>query len=159
MTTRPLIKEVFALPGHQVPFASPDDRLEGLVDEKTAAIFTETITNPLSDVPDLNRLASVARANRVPLVVDSTIATPANCRPLEHGADYVIHSTTKLLNGRNDHGGGAVIVRDPARARMLADSQAVLDDRMSSWKGITALRGRISTRLHRTAAIPSRSGS
>jgi O-acetylhomoserine (thiol)-lyase len=107
------------------------DRLEGLVGGETAAIFTETITNPLSDVPDLDVLARVARAHGVPLVVDNTIATPANCRPFEHGADYVIHSTTKFLNGRNDHGGGVVIVRDPAAARMLAESQALLDDSMS----------------------------
>ncbi len=107
------------------------DALDRRVTDQTAAIFTETITNPLSDVPDLDALARVAKARGVPLVVDNTIATPANCRPFEHGADYVIHSTTKYLNGRNDHGGGVVIVRDEARARLLADSQALLDDGMS----------------------------
>jgi cystathionine beta-lyase/cystathionine gamma-synthase len=107
------------------------DRLDRVVGEQTAAIFTETVTNPLSDVPDLDVLARVAHAHGVPLVVDNTIATPANCRPFEHGADYVIHSTTKFLNGRNDHGGGAAIVRDPASARLLEDSRAALDDEMS----------------------------
>ena len=107
------------------------DSLDGCVGDQTAAILTETITNPLSDVPDLAVLSRVARARGVPLVVDNTIATPENCRPLDMGADYVIHSTTKYLNGRNDHGGGAVIVRDPAAAGVLADYQALLNDRMS----------------------------
>ncbi len=106
------------------------DELDGLVDDHTAAILTETITNPLSDVPDLDLLSRAARAHGVPLVVDNTIATPANCRPFDFGADFVIHSTTKYLNGRNDHGGGAVIVRDASRAEVLADCQAILDDRM-----------------------------
>jgi cystathionine gamma-lyase len=107
------------------------DRLGGLVGDQTAAILTETITNPLSDVPDIGVLSRVARAHGVPLVVDNTIATPENCRPFELGADFVIHSTTKYLNGRNDHGGGAVIVREAQWARLLSDCQAVLNDRMS----------------------------
>jgi cystathionine gamma-lyase len=107
------------------------DRLGGLVGDQTAAILTETITNPLSDVPDIEVLSRVARAHGVPLVVDNTIATPENCRPFELGADFVIHSTTKYLNGRNDHGGGAVIVREAKWARLLSDCQAVLNDRMS----------------------------
>ncbi|MGO9308567.1 MAG: PLP-dependent transferase [Spirochaetia bacterium] len=115
------------------PFLGVDemDRLDGLLDAQTAAILTEAITNPLSDVPDLELLSRAARAHGVPLVVDNTMATPVNCRPFDFGADYVIHSTTKYLNGRNDHGGGAVIVRDPARVEALARSQARLDDRMS----------------------------
>jgi cystathionine beta-lyase/cystathionine gamma-synthase len=107
------------------------DALDDLVSDQTAAIFTETITNPLSDVPDLDVLSRVARSRGVPLVVDNTIATPANCRPFEFGADYVIHSTTKFLNGRNDHAGGAVIVRKDSLARPLAALQALLDDQMS----------------------------
>jgi cystathionine beta-lyase/cystathionine gamma-synthase len=107
------------------------DALDGLVTEDTAAILTETITNPLSDVPDLEVLSRVARAHGVPLVVDNTIATPANCHPFDFGADYVIHSTTKYLNGRNDHGGGVVIVREPLLARQLSDSQSLLNDEMS----------------------------
>ena len=106
------------------------DALDGCVGGQTALILTETITNPLSDVPDLEVLSRVARARGVPLVVDNTLATPENCRPLDFGADYVIHSTTKYLNGRNDHGGGAVIVRDPQSARLLADCQARMHDRM-----------------------------
>ena len=107
------------------------DRLDGLVGDQTAAILTESITNPLSDVPDIEVLSRVARARGVPLVVDNTLATPENCHPFSLGADFVIHSTTKYLNGRNDHAGGAVIVRDARWARLLSDCQAVLNDRMS----------------------------
>ncbi len=107
------------------------ERLDDLAGNQTAAILTETITNPLSDVPDLEVLSRIARARGIPLVVDNTFATPENCRPFELGADYVIHSTTKYLNGRNDHAGGAVIVRDAERARVLADNQDLLNDRMS----------------------------
>jgi len=116
------------------------DRLGGLVGDQTAAILTETITNPLSDVPDIEVLSRVARACGVPLVVDNTIATPENCRPFELGADFVIHSTTKYLNGRNDHGGGAVIVREAQWARLLSDCQAVLNDRMSPGEAETLER-------------------
>jgi cystathionine beta-lyase/cystathionine gamma-synthase len=113
------------------------DLLEGRINENTAAILTETITNPLSDVPDLDLLSRVARAHGVPFVVDNTIATPVNCRPFEHGADYVIHSTTKYLNGQNDHGGGAVIVRDSSAAEELAGYQVLLDDQMSCLEAAT----------------------
>jgi len=107
------------------------ERLGDAVGSETAAILTETITNPLSDVPDLRLLSRVAHDRGVPLIVDNTIATPINCRPFEIGADYVIHSTTKYLNGTNDHGGGAVIVRDERRARELAERQMLMRDHMS----------------------------
>jgi cystathionine beta-lyase/cystathionine gamma-synthase len=107
------------------------DALEGMVGNRTSAILTETITNPLSDVPDLAVLSRIAHEHGLPLVVDNTIATPYNCRPFEFGADFVIHSTTKFLNGRNDHAGGAVIVRQESFAGSLAACQALLDDQMS----------------------------
>jgi cystathionine beta-lyase/cystathionine gamma-synthase len=126
-------------------------RLDGVTGDQTAAILTETITNPLSDVPDIEVLSRVARAHGVPLVVDNTIATPENCRPFELGADFVIHSTTKYLNGRNDHGGGAVIVRDAQWARLLSDCQAILNDRMSPLEAGTLERnlGSLSERMCR----------
>jgi cystathionine beta-lyase/cystathionine gamma-synthase len=138
------------------------DSLDGLVGDQTAAILTETITNPLSDVPDLAVLSRAARSRGVPLVVDNTIATPENCRPLEMGADYVIHSTTKYLNGRNDHGGGAVIVRSPGAADLLRGYQDLLNDRMSPLdaavleKNLDSLRermGRFNENAGRVAAF------
>ncbi|MGD0726974.1 MAG: PLP-dependent transferase [Spirochaetia bacterium] len=120
------------------------DRLDALVTDQTAAILTETITNPLSDVPDLALLSGVARAHGIPLVVDNTIATPENCHPFDLGADYVVHSTTKYLNGRNDHAGGAVIVRDAQAARLLADCQGLLNDQMSP-REAEALEGNLGS--------------
>jgi cystathionine beta-lyase/cystathionine gamma-synthase len=113
------------------------ESLEGLMNDQTAAILTETITNPLSDVPDLETLASVAKAHGVPLIVDNTIATPANCNPFDFGADFVIHSTTKYLNGQNDHAGGAVIVKGRGLAEKLGDYQALLNDQMSPLEAAT----------------------
>ena len=74
------------------------DELESLhkvINEKTAMIVTETITNPLLEVPDLERVGEIASAHGVPFVVDNTVASPVNCQPLDYDADYVIHSTTK----------------------------------------------------------------
>ena len=77
--------------------------------QTTRAIFVESPVNPTCRVLDLSSLANLAKAEGVALVVDSTFASPINFRPLEHGADVVIHSTTKYLNGHHDVLGGAVI--------------------------------------------------
>ena len=115
------------------PFLGVDqmDRLEGAMTAQTAAILTESIMNPLNDVPDIPRIAETARRFGVPLIVDNTIATPRNCRPLDLGADIVVHSTTKFLNGKNNHGGGAVIVRDQQISRLLEHRQEELKNGMS----------------------------
>ncbi|MDP6466053.1 MAG: PLP-dependent transferase, partial [SAR324 cluster bacterium] len=90
---------------------SETGKLEKLIDERTSCIFTETITNPLQQTPDLVALKRISADNNVPLVIDNTLATPLNCRPLDWGADFVIHSTSKYLSGSNDHGGGVVMIR------------------------------------------------
>lgn len=77
--------------------------------QNTRAIFVESPVNPTCRVLDLSSLANLAKSEGVALVVDSTFASPINFRPLEHGADVVIHSTTKYLNGHHDVLGGAVI--------------------------------------------------
>ena len=76
--------------------------------KSTRAIFVETPTNPVARVLDLEPLANLCRANGMALIVDSTFASPVNFRPLEHGADIVIHSATKYLNGHSDVIAGAV---------------------------------------------------
>ncbi|TFI17488.1 O-acetylhomoserine aminocarboxypropyltransferase/cysteine synthase, partial [Micrococcus endophyticus] len=75
----------------------------------TRAFFLEAITNPLATLPDLPALADPAHAAGVPVVVDSTLATPALYRPLEHGADVVVHSATKFLGGHGAVLGGAIV--------------------------------------------------
>jgi len=117
------------------------DQLPGAVTGQTAAILTETITNPLNDVPDIPLLARVAKDWGVALVVDNTIATPLLCRPLSLGADIVVHSTTKFLNGRNNHGGGALIVTRPEHSQGLAGLRARWNDGMSPLEAAALEKG------------------
>ncbi|MED5240903.1 MAG: PLP-dependent transferase [SAR324 cluster bacterium] len=99
------------------------DRLAEVLTKDTAMVITETITNPLCGVPDLERIGKLANAQGVPFVVDNTLASPVNCQPVDWGADYVIHSTTKYLSGTNDHAGGAVLVKCPEKAKGLKKFQ------------------------------------
>lgn len=81
---------------------------------ETALVWAETLANPTMSVADLPALAAVAHAAGVPLVVDSTFATPAVCRPLAYGADLVVHSATKYIGGHSDVTGGVVVGRPEA---------------------------------------------
>lgn len=99
------------------------ERLPEVLTDSTAMVITETITNPLCGVPDLERIGKLVKAQGVPFVVDNTLASPENCQPIDWGADYVIHSTTKYLNGTNDHAGGAVLVKCAENAIALKKFQ------------------------------------
>jgi methionine-gamma-lyase len=81
----------------------------------TRAVYAETIANPTMTVADLPALAGAGAAAGVPLVVDNTVASPYLCRPLEHGADIVVHSATKYLGGHSDVVGGLALFADPQR--------------------------------------------
>ena len=85
------------------------DAIENAINSKTRFVYLETIGNPKMDIPDLSRAAGIAHRNDIPLVVDNTMATPYLCRPLELGADIVIHSTTKYLAGHGAAAGGVII--------------------------------------------------
>ena len=80
-----------------------------MADEHTRAIFCESIANPGGYVTDIPALAAVAKRIGVPLIVDNTSATPYLCRPIEQGADLVVHSTTKYLTGNGTVIGGALV--------------------------------------------------
>lgn len=97
--------------GIDVRFASHDDfeGLAALIDDKTKLVFCESIGNPAGNVVDIQRLADVAHAAGVPLVVDNTVATPVLCRPFEHGADIIVHSLTKYIGGHGTTVGGIII--------------------------------------------------
>ncbi|HEX8989398.1 MAG TPA: bifunctional O-acetylhomoserine aminocarboxypropyltransferase/cysteine synthase [Rhodocyclaceae bacterium] len=82
---------------------------EKLIDEKTKAIYAETIGNPLGNITDIEKLAEIAHRRGVPLIVDNTVATPYLLRPIEHGADIVVHSLTKYLGGHGTSIGGAIV--------------------------------------------------
>ncbi|MFC4562863.1 trans-sulfuration enzyme family protein [Nocardiopsis mangrovi] len=88
------------------------EAVRAAVRPETALIFTETLSNPTMTVSDLPALAGIASEAGARLVVDSTFASPAVCRPLEHGADIVLHSATKYIGGHSDATGG-VVVGDP----------------------------------------------
>ena len=83
--------------------------IEGAINDKTRFVYLETIGNPKMDVPDLAKAAEIAHRHGLPLLVDNTLATPYLCRPIELGADIVIHSTTKYFSGHGDATGGVVI--------------------------------------------------
>lgn len=102
--TRRLFGEEFVSMGIDVTFADPDERRvwRSSIRKNTRAIFVESPVNPTCRVLDLDQLATLAKVQGVALVVDSTLASPINARPISHGADVVIHSATKYLNGHHD---------------------------------------------------------
>jgi O-acetylhomoserine (thiol)-lyase len=85
------------------------DSFEPLIDERTKAIFVESLGNPQGNVTDIARVAEIAHRHGVPLIVDNTVATPYLLRPIEHGADIVVHSLTKYLGGHGTTVGGAIV--------------------------------------------------
>jgi O-acetylhomoserine (thiol)-lyase len=96
--------------GIQVEYVDSDeaDAFASRITDRTKAVYLETIGNPKLTVPDLAAIAKAAHARGVPVIVDNTTATPALCRPIEHGADIVVHSLTKYLGGHGNSIGGLV---------------------------------------------------
>jgi O-acetylhomoserine (thiol)-lyase len=109
--TRTLLEVTLGRFGVETTFVAGDDPEDfaAAITPNTKALYTEVIGNPSGTVADLAGLAEVAHANGIPLVVDSTVATPYLCRPFEHGADIVVHSATKFLGGHGTSIGGVVV--------------------------------------------------
>lgn len=98
--------------GIDVTFVDPDaplDELQKAIRPNTKAVYGETIANPALNVLDIEKFAELAHSNGIPLVVDNTFATPVLCRPFEFGADIVVHSTTKYMDGHAQVVGGVVV--------------------------------------------------
>jgi O-acetylhomoserine (thiol)-lyase len=97
--------------GWQVRWADPDDlgAVRGAINDKTKAIFIESIANPGGVVTDIGAIAAIAKQAKVPLIVDNTLASPYLIRPVEHGADIVVHSATKYLCGHGNSMGGVIV--------------------------------------------------
>ncbi|HMK84883.1 MAG TPA: O-acetylhomoserine aminocarboxypropyltransferase/cysteine synthase family protein, partial [Steroidobacteraceae bacterium] len=110
-TTYTLFAHILPGLGVQVRFAKSDRAadLEALIDENTRAVFCETVGNPAGNVCDLEALANLAHRHAMPLIVDNTVATPMLVRPVEHGADIIVHSLTKFLGGHGTTLGGIVV--------------------------------------------------
>lgn len=114
--------------------ANNPDEIKAAIDDKTRAVFTETITNPGSEVMDLEAIADVAHAHGLPLIVDSTFSTPHLCRPIEHGADIVVHSLTKWLGGHGTAIGGIVI--DSGKFNWAGGKHPLFDTPDTSYHGL-----------------------
>ena len=88
---------------------APEEEIQKAFRPNTKCLFSETISNPSLQVLDIRKMADIAHKNGVPLIVDNTFATPMNCRPFEHGADIVMHSTTKYMDGHATQVGGVIV--------------------------------------------------
>ena len=97
--------------GIRTTFVDPKEEngYENALQENTKAIFIETLGNPNSDVADIQRIADIAHAHKIPLIIDNTFGTPYLIRPLEHGADIVVHSATKFIGGHGTTLGGVIV--------------------------------------------------
>ncbi|AET66134.1 OAH/OAS sulfhydrylase [Desulfosporosinus orientis DSM 765] len=106
-----LFNYTFAKLGIKVHFVDVDnpEEFRSKITENTKALYTETIGNPLINVADLERIAEIAHENGLPLIVDNTFASPYLCRPIEHGADIVLHSATKFIGGHGTSIGGVIV--------------------------------------------------
>ena len=122
--------------GIKVVFVDPADpqNFANAITDKTKAVFTEVIGNPKLDVADIEALATIAHDHGLPLIVDSTFATPYLLRPIDHGADIVIHSLTKWLGGHGAGIGGIVV--DAGRFDWTTGKHPLLSEPDASYHGI-----------------------
>src|SRR5271157_3988657 len=97
--------------GIEVRFFDPDhpEQISKLADENTRLVYLESVGNPKNDVPDFRKIADIAHAHGLPVIIDNTVLTPALFRPFDHGLDISIYSTTKFLGGHGVHIGGVVV--------------------------------------------------
>ena len=110
-TTHTLFTHILPKQGITVRFSETDHpaAIEKLIDENTRAVFCESVGNPAGNICDIEALANVAHGHGVPLIVDNTVPTPILLRPIEYGADVVVHSLTKFLGGHGTTIGGAIV--------------------------------------------------
>src|SRR5258708_2814024 len=110
-TTHTLFAHVLPSQGVTVRFAESDqpDDIEKLIDDDTRAVYCESVGNPAGNICDIEALAQVAHAHGVPLIVDNTVPTPILLRPIDYGADIVVHSLTKFMGGHGTTTGGTIV--------------------------------------------------
>ena len=106
-----LFTQTFKKLGIEVRFFNPDkpEEIENLVDENTRCVYFESVGNPKNDVPDFEKITKISHEKGLPTICDNTVLTPAIFRPIEHGGDIVIHSTTKFIGGHGVHIGGLIV--------------------------------------------------
>ncbi len=137
-TTYTLFAHILPSQGISVRFANSDsaEDIEKLIDENTRAVFCESVGNPAGNICDLEALAAIAHRNGVPLVVDNTVATPILLRPIEYGADVVVHSLTKFMGGHGTTLGGAVVDSGRFQWRNHADRFPQFNSPDQSYHGL-----------------------
>ena len=106
-----LFAHTFPQMGIETRFADPEnlDAMAALIDGKTKAVYCESLGNPAGNVVDIARVCEIAHAHGVPVIVDNTVPSPYLCRPIEHGADIVVHSLTKYIGGHGTIIGGIIV--------------------------------------------------
>ena len=135
------------------------DEVKAAIQDNTRMIFLETPTNPMLTLTDIKAVSEIAKAHDLLLAVDNTFATPYRQRPLDLGADFVIHSTTKFLNGHSDSIGGALIAREAKweePIHFIQNSAGAILSPMDSWltlRGIKTLAIRMDRHESNAAAI------
>lgn len=137
-TTHTLFAHFLPSFGISARFAASDRAgdIEKLIDGDTRAIFCESIGNPAGNVCDLGALSGLARSHRIPLIVDNTVATPVLLRPIEYGADVVVHSLTKFLGGHGSTLGGAIVDAGTFDWRSEADRYPMFSTPDASYHGL-----------------------
>jgi cystathionine gamma-synthase len=153
-----LFSKVYAPKGYEFEFAAHDHVTES-IDDRTRLVWIETPTNPLLNIVDIRAVADAARAVGAVVCVDNTFATPYLQRPLELGADIVVHSTTKYLGGHSDVVGGFAATNDPTVAERLAflqNSLGAVPGPFDSWlvlRGLKTLALRMQRHCENAAAV------
>ncbi|AVT41642.1 PLP-dependent aspartate aminotransferase family protein [Plantactinospora sp. BB1] len=155
-----LLDGVLSRFGLAVDFVDPTDpeAVRAAIRPETRVVFAETLANPTLAVPELPVLAELAHAAGALLVVDSTLATPVLCRPLEHGADLVVHSATKYFGGHSDAVGGVVVgrpelIREVRAARVATGGVLAPDPAYLLRRGLSTLPLRMARQCATAATI------
>ena len=134
-----LLSHTLAQFGVETSFVNIHDlaEVEAAIRDNTKALFIETLGNPNSDIPDIDALADIAHAHGIPLVIDNTFGTPYLIRPIEHGADIVVHSATKFLGGHGTTLGGIIVDSGKFDWKANADKYAAIAKPNPSYHGIS----------------------
>jgi len=133
-----LLAHTLPLSGITTTFVDAHDleEVEGAIKENTKAIYLETLGNPNSDIPNIDKISEIAHKHNIPLVIDNTFGTPYLIRPIEHGADIVVHSATKFIGGHGTTLGG-IIVDSGKFDWKAAKKYAPIADANPSYHGIS----------------------
>ena len=140
--------------GIEVRFAEDDSpaSLEKLIDEKTAAVYCESIGNPAGNIVDLEAIAEMAHKHGVPVIVDNTVATPILIKPIDYGVDIVVHSLTKYMGGHGTTLGGVIVDSGKFPWADYPQKFPMLNEPEPAYHGVVYTEALGAGRLHRPGA-------